>query len=161
MLKRHTHKQAFNQLLYWAHSLIPLPSYSTCNYLLQRTQRKKCCLPPVHLHRAVLHMCVAAAFIFDPYWPHPHLIDISFSPISFSLADRMPLMDVSLHPSLTFVRCMLPTWVPQPWDVLNAPPPSPPLTAEASHTNMQRHSEAHTQAETHRSAFFFSTCDLG
>lgn len=75
----------------------------------------------------ILYMCVVAAFIFVPYWLHPRLVDISFSPISLSLAERTQLSDLLLNTSQTFVLCMSPMWAQQPWDGLNL---SRQLTAE-------------------------------
>lgn len=153
----HTHKQAFNQLLYWAHFLIPLPSYSTCNYFLQRTQRKVLFTTCAFTWCCAVHVCGCCFYlcsISSSYW---HLIfthqffsrwqNAADGRVAPPFANICPLYVA--HVSAATLRCV------------ECPPPSPPLTAEASHTNMQRHSEAHTQAETHRSAFFFSTCDLG
>lgn len=109
---RGTHKHFFNHLLYWTHLLVSFhfTSYPTCNYFLQRTHRKVLFTSCAFKSYAALYICVVAAFIFVPYWPHPHLIDISFSPVSFSLADRMQLSDVPLNSSqtlhLSFVCCL-------------------------------------------------------
>lgn len=50
--------------------------------IFYRGHTEQCCLPTVYLHHT-LYACVVAAFIFVPYWPHPHL-DISFPPITFT-----------------------------------------------------------------------------
>lgn len=128
--------------------------------------REQWCLPPVYLYYIVLYACLVAAFIFVPYWTHPHLVDISFSPISFSLADWTQLSDLPLNTPQTFVLHMSPMWVQQPWDGLNLSPSTDSWRSFLSffllvaQKNAQK--RTHTQAQTHKhlSASSLSTCDL-
>lgn len=150
----------------------PLISLSSPHFpnviIFYRGHMEQYCLPPVYLYHIVLYACLVAAFIFVPYWPPPHLVDISFSPISFPLADWTQLSDVPLNTSQTFVLHMSPVWVQQPWDGLSLFPSADSWRSFLSFflTVTQKctvtSTNVHTQTQTHKhlSAFSLSTCDL-